>query len=68
MGSSRVTLSTRSIKVLSLELLTGQDAAEFEVDELPSESFCNEAQAQKQPAKKQKIVKKMNLSNKVLSC
>jgi hypothetical protein len=58
----------QSIKALSLELLNGQDASEFEVDELSSESSCDEAQAQKQPAKKQKIVEKMNWSNKALSC
>jgi hypothetical protein len=55
----------RAIKALSLELLMGKDSSEFEVDELPSESSADEAQAQKkQPAKKQKIGIKMNQSSK----
>jgi hypothetical protein len=47
LGLSGVTLSKRSIKALSLELLTGRDAFEFEVEELSSESSCGEAQTQK---------------------
>jgi hypothetical protein len=60
LGSTGVTLLKRSIKALSLELLTSRDASELAVDEIPYESSCDEAQTQKQPAKKQKIVKKMN--------
>jgi hypothetical protein len=57
-----VTLLKQSIKALSFTLLTGQDASDFEVDELPCELLDDEAQAKKQqPAKKQKIVNKRQI-------